>query len=61
MDYQGRRHEINFTFSPYYGSTPLDYLTAAQTSKVTYLNTMLLYERLNRKTTALDPLAVRTT
>jgi len=61
VDYQGRRHEINFTLTPYYGSATLDYLTAAHTLQLNYRNTTLLYERLNKKTTGLDPLAVRTT
>ena len=59
VDYQARRHEIKFTFTPYYGSAPLDY--SAQTLQLAYHKTTLLYERLNKKTTGLDPLAVRTT
>ena len=59
MNYQARRHEIEFTFTPYYDSAPLDYTTAAKTLQLTYLKTTLLYDRLHNTTTGLDPLAVR--
>ena len=59
VNYQARRHEIKFTLTPYYGSAPLDYSTAAQTLQLTYHKTILLDERQEKKTTGLDPLAVR--
>ena len=61
MDYQACQHKIKFTFTPYYGSAPLDYSTAAQTLQLTYHKTTLLYKHLKKKTTGLDPLAVRMT
>ena len=61
MNYQARRHEIEFTFTPYYDSAPLDYTTAAKTLQLTYLKTTLLYDRLHNTTTGLDPTAVRPT
>ena len=61
VNYQARRHEIEFTFTPYYDSAPLDYTTAAKTLQLTYLKTTLLYDRLHNTTTGLDPTAVRPT
>ncbi len=51
INYQARRHEIKFEFTPYYGSASLDY-------SLTYHKTTLLTERLNKKTSGLDPAAL---
>ncbi|ESK92500.1 membrane autotransporter barrel domain protein [Moniliophthora roreri MCA 2997] len=59
IDYQSRRHEIDFVLTPYYGSKNLDFLTAQTTLQLTYKNTTLMFERNNTKTTGLDALAVR--
>ncbi|KAG6879231.1 hypothetical protein C0992_004292 [Termitomyces sp. T32_za158] len=59
IDYQSRQHEIDFVFSPYYGSSKLSFSDAQDTLVLTYKNTVLRYERNNVKTSGLDPTAVR--
>lgn len=59
INYQARQHELDFVFTPYYGSANLTWETAQETLKVTYKKTTLLYERKNKKTTGLDPLSFR--
>ncbi|KAG5727012.1 hypothetical protein E4T56_gene16475, partial [Termitomyces sp. T112] len=59
IDYQSRQHEIDFVFSPYYGSSKLSFSDAQDTLVLTYRKTVLRYERNNGKTSGLDPTAVR--
>ncbi|KDR70938.1 hypothetical protein GALMADRAFT_144404 [Galerina marginata CBS 339.88] len=59
VDYQARRHELQFTLTPYTSSTKLDFATAQETFRITYVNTTLEVERSNVKTSGLDPNAVR--
>ncbi|KAG5336907.1 hypothetical protein C0989_011574 [Termitomyces sp. Mn162] len=59
IDYQSRQHEIDFVFSPYYGSSKLSFSDAQDTLVLTYRKTVLRYERNNVKTSGLDPTAVR--
>lgn len=59
IDYQARQHEIDFILTPYYASENLTFQAAQQTLKVTYRNTILQFDRLHKKTSGLDPTAVR--
>ncbi|KAJ7049213.1 esterase-like activity of phytase-domain-containing protein [Mycena amicta] len=59
IDYQARRHEISFILSPYTGSANLSFSDAQKTLQLTYLDTTLLFERNDTKTSGLDPDAVR--
>lgn len=59
IDYQSRQHEIDFVFSPYYDSSKLSFSDAQDTLVLTYINTVLRFERNNVKTSGLDPTAVR--
>lgn len=59
IDYQSRQHEIDFVFTPYYGTANLNFTAAQQTLALTYKNTILRVERNNTKTSGLDPMAVR--
>ncbi|KAF9464214.1 esterase-like activity of phytase-domain-containing protein [Collybia nuda] len=59
IDYQSRIHEIDFTFTPYYGSANLKFADAQQTLKLQYKSTMLTFERNHTKTSGLDPTAIR--
>lgn len=59
IDYQARRHEIDFTFSPYYGTSNLEFTDAQKTLQLQYKKTILQLERNNTKTSGLDSLAVR--
>ncbi|KAH9481999.1 putative secreted protein [Psilocybe cubensis] len=59
IDYQARQHEIDFLLTPYYGSTNLTFQAAQETLKITYRNTVLQFDRLHKKTSGLDPTAVR--
>ncbi|KAH9060615.1 hypothetical protein EDB87DRAFT_1683562 [Lactarius vividus] len=53
-DYQGRQLLIDFTLIPYYGQTPLSFAAAQQTLQLSYLVTLLYYERGGMETTDLD-------
>ncbi|KAF7305649.1 Phytase-like domain-containing protein [Mycena chlorophos] len=59
IDYQARRHEIEFMLTPYQGTENLTFTDAQQTLQLTYLNTTLLFERNDSKTSGLDPQVVR--
>ncbi|KAJ3503097.1 hypothetical protein NLJ89_g8585 [Agrocybe chaxingu] len=59
VDYQARQHEIDFVLSPYYGSANLSFSDAQQTLQLQYRNTTLQFEREHKKTSGLDPTAVR--
>ncbi|GLB38603.1 putative esterase-like activity of phytase [Lyophyllum shimeji] len=59
MDFQARQHEIDFVFTPYYGSANLKSAGAQKTLALTYKNTVLRSERSHTKTSGLDPTAVR--
>ncbi|KAG6909435.1 hypothetical protein DXG01_000589 [Tephrocybe rancida] len=59
IDYQSRQHEIDFVFTPYYGTSKLSFADAQKTLAVTYKNTVLRFERSGVKTSGLDPSAVR--
>ncbi|KAG8908978.1 hypothetical protein FRB99_000081 [Tulasnella sp. 403] len=59
VDFQGRQHEFNFNFKPYYGAVNLSYADAQKTLKLTYKRTLLYTERFGKHTTGLDPLDVR--
>ncbi|KAJ7203249.1 esterase-like activity of phytase-domain-containing protein [Mycena pura] len=59
IDYQARRHEIEFVLTPYSGSADLSFAAAQATLALTYRNTTLLVERNNVKTSGLDPGAIR--
>ncbi|KAJ7225069.1 esterase-like activity of phytase-domain-containing protein [Mycena haematopus] len=59
IDYEARRHEIDFVLTPYYGTANLTFVTAQQTFALTYKNTVLEVERKNTKTSGLDPAAIR--
>lgn len=59
IDYQSRTHEIDFVLEPYYGSTNLNFTDAQKTLSLTYKKTTLNFERQNKKTSGLTPLAVR--
>ncbi|KAF7313076.1 Phytase-like domain-containing protein [Mycena kentingensis (nom. inval.)] len=59
IDYQARRHEIAFILTPYTGTAALSFADAQKTLQLTYLNTTLLFERADTKTSGLDPGDVR--
>ncbi|KAJ7214480.1 esterase-like activity of phytase-domain-containing protein [Mycena pura] len=59
IDYQARRHEIDFVFTPYSGSANLSFTEAQKTLSLTYKDTTLLFERKKTKTSGLDPSAIR--
>ncbi|KAJ6496211.1 esterase-like activity of phytase-domain-containing protein [Mycena sanguinolenta] len=59
IDYQARRHEINFVLNPYYDTANLTFAAAQQTLALTYETTVLEVERHNTKTSGLDPGAIR--
>ncbi|KAF9526397.1 esterase-like activity of phytase-domain-containing protein [Crepidotus variabilis] len=59
VNYQARQHEISFVLEPYYGSRKLSFRDAAETFKLKYLKTTLMYERQHKSTSGLDPNAVR--
>ncbi|KAG5644764.1 hypothetical protein DXG03_007672 [Asterophora parasitica] len=59
VDYQSRRHEIDFIFTPYYGAANLTFSAAQETLRLKYKKTILNFDRQNKKTTGLTPLAVR--
>lgn len=59
IDYQGRHHEIDFAFKPYYGSADLSFANAAKTLELTYKSTLLYTDRDGSKTTGLDATGVR--
>ncbi|KAF8160004.1 esterase-like activity of phytase-domain-containing protein [Crassisporium funariophilum] len=59
VDYQARRHELQFTLAPYASSANLNFSSAQQTLKISYVNTTLEVERNNTKTSGLDPNAIR--
>ncbi|KAJ6538393.1 esterase-like activity of phytase-domain-containing protein [Mycena sp. CBHHK59/15] len=59
IDYQARRHEIDFVLTPYYNSTNLSFTAAQTTFQLTYKKTTVEVERNNTKTSGLDPAAIR--
>ncbi|KAJ7138360.1 esterase-like activity of phytase-domain-containing protein [Mycena epipterygia] len=59
IDYQARRHEIQFVLNPYSAAGNLTFVAAQQTLQLTYKNTTLEVERNNTKTSGLDPAAIR--
>jgi hypothetical protein len=59
IDYQARQHEIDFVLSPYSGSANLSFQDAQKTLQLTYRSTVLSFERQHKKTSGLDPSAVR--
>ncbi|KAF8961939.1 esterase-like activity of phytase-domain-containing protein [Flammula alnicola] len=59
VDYQARRHELQFTLAPYASSANLNFTTAQETFKISYVDTILEFERNNTKTSGLDPAAIR--
>ncbi|KAG5644763.1 hypothetical protein DXG03_007671 [Asterophora parasitica] len=59
VDYQSRQHEIDFAFTPYYGSAKLSFSAAQKTLALTYKKTVLGFERNNTKTSGLDATGVR--
>ncbi|KAF9038061.1 esterase-like activity of phytase-domain-containing protein [Panaeolus papilionaceus] len=59
VDYQARRHEIQFLLTPYTNAAPLSFTNAQLTLQLTYLNTTLEFERSHTKTSGLDPAAIR--
>ncbi|KAF5316148.1 hypothetical protein D9619_006606 [Psilocybe cf. subviscida] len=59
VDYQARRHELQFTLTPYTGSANLSFASAQQTLMLSYVNTTLEVERKNVQTSGLDPAAIR--
>jgi hypothetical protein len=59
IDYQARRHELDFVLTPYYDTAKLTFANAQKTLALTYKNTTLELERNNTKTSGLDPGAIR--
>ncbi|KAF7358952.1 Phytase-like domain-containing protein [Mycena sanguinolenta] len=59
IDYQARRHELSFVLTPYTDVQPLSFDDAQKTFALTYVNTTLLFERNNTKTSGLDPANIR--
>ncbi|KAF8956171.1 esterase-like activity of phytase-domain-containing protein [Flammula alnicola] len=59
IDYQARQHEIDFVLTPYYGTNNLTFQDAQQTLQLTYRDTVLQFDRLDKKTSGLDPTSVR--
>lgn len=59
INYQARQQEIDFVLTPYYGSANLSFAAAQETLKLKYTKTTLQVERLDKKTSGLDPAAVR--
>ncbi|KAJ7444474.1 esterase-like activity of phytase-domain-containing protein [Mycena latifolia] len=59
IDYQARRHELDFVLTPYSGAANLSFAVAQQTLQLKYIDTTLEVERNNTKTSGLDPLAIR--
>ncbi|KAF7364280.1 Phytase-like domain-containing protein [Mycena sanguinolenta] len=59
IDYQARRHEIDFILNPYSSTAKLTFAAAQQTLVLSYKNTVLEVERNNTKTSGLDPAAIR--
>ncbi|KAF7325259.1 Phytase-like domain-containing protein [Mycena venus] len=52
IDYQARRHELDFVLTPYYDSADLTFAAAQKTFALTYKDTVL-------ETSGLDPSAIR--
>ncbi|KAF8887862.1 esterase-like activity of phytase-domain-containing protein [Gymnopilus junonius] len=60
IDYQARQHEIDFVFTPYYGTANLTFQAAQQTLQLPYRDTTLMFERQDKTTSGLDGDGVRT-
>jgi hypothetical protein len=58
IDYQARRHEIEFILTPYYDASNLQFVDAGKTLQLKYRKTILHWDR-HAKTSGLNPLAVR--
>ncbi|KAJ7169288.1 hypothetical protein C8R43DRAFT_1121169 [Mycena crocata] len=58
INYQARRHELDFVLTPYSDGTDLSFAAAQKTLQLTYKNTTLVFERNNTKTSELDPAAI---
>ncbi|KAJ3861321.1 esterase-like activity of phytase-domain-containing protein [Lentinula novae-zelandiae] len=59
VDYRSRQHEIDFVFTPYNGTDDLDFESAQTTLQLTYVDTILQFDRGGGNTSGLDALAVR--
>ncbi|KAJ3848209.1 esterase-like activity of phytase-domain-containing protein [Lentinula lateritia] len=59
VDYRSRQHEVDFIFTPYNGTDDLDFESAQTTLQLTYVNTILQFDRGGGNTSGLDALAVR--
>ncbi|EIN10940.1 hypothetical protein PUNSTDRAFT_133002 [Punctularia strigosozonata HHB-11173 SS5] len=59
INYQGRQHSIDFTLTPYYGTSALSFSDAQQTLKLNYKSTLLYFDRGHVKTSGLDALGIR--
>ncbi|KAI9441308.1 esterase-like activity of phytase-domain-containing protein [Lactarius indigo] len=59
IDYQGRQLFIDFTLTPYSGTTPLSFAAAQQTLQLSYSDTLFYFDRGSVATTGLDSLGVR--
>lgn len=58
-NYQARQHTVDFTLTPYYGTTNLSFVDAQQTMELDYKDTLLYFDRGRTKTSGLDTLGVR--
>ena len=59
IDYQARTHNIDFVLNPYYGDANLTFADAQKTLNLTYISTLLEFDRNHTNTSGLDALAVR--
>jgi hypothetical protein len=59
INYQGRRHEIDFILTPYYGTDNLTFTDAQKTLALEYKGTVLEFDVGHKTTSGLDPQGVR--
>jgi len=59
IDYRARQNEIEFLLTPYTSSDDLDFVTAQQTLQLTYIDTVVQFDRGGGNTSGLDGLGVR--
>ncbi|KAF9483227.1 hypothetical protein BDN70DRAFT_874104 [Pholiota conissans] len=59
IDYQARQFEIDFVLTPYTDAANLSFQDAQKTLQLTYRSTTLQFDRLDKKTSGLDPNATR--
>lgn len=59
INYQARRHALDFVLNPYYDSKNLSFTSAQETLTLKYRNTVLEYDVNRKNTSGLDPQSIR--